>query len=134
MPIDLRKERIIPLRDYPNHLPIRKGKRLNRSAGYRHAIAGVRGVKLEIIQLPSGRYTSIEAIQRFVDLLTGQALPPAPPKQQRHKQSRRRQHGVEREIEQIRALIRAGSGRVSVPTTPARPRTSPAAPTRGLPS
>jgi hypothetical protein len=70
MAIDVLTEQMIPLKDYPRYHPLRNGKRLSRYAGYRHALRGIKGVKLETVQLPSGRYTSVEAVQRFFAALT----------------------------------------------------------------
>ena len=70
--ITLHTETLIPLRDAPKHLPPRpNGKRLHISACYRWIKRGVRGVFLESIRIGGTTYTSLEAIQRFADALTG---------------------------------------------------------------
>jgi hypothetical protein len=107
--IDIINEHLLPLKDYPKYLPERNGKRVSRQAGYRHALKGIEGVKLETVQFPGGRYTSQEAIQRFVGRLTalsqGSEAPlPAPDRKAR------RQSAVEQEIDQVRAQIRKKAG------------------------
>src|SRR4051794_28442253 len=106
MSIDLFTERVIPLRDYPKHVPPRNGKRLSRYAGYRYAVRGVRGVKLETIQLPSGRHTSLEAIARFVARLTGQAVPDEPAVSRPAREAQRRHAAVEQAVDEVRGRIR----------------------------
>ncbi len=106
MAIDISKEHLLPLKDYPNYLPRRNGKRLSRNAGYRHAIRGVRGIKLETVQFPSGRYTSQEAIARFIEQLSSQVAPNQQPLPHQNCKSQRRQTQVEREIDEVRARIR----------------------------
>lgn len=110
MSIDLFAERVIPLRDYPKHVPTRNGKRLSRYAGYRHAVRGVRGIKLETIQLPSGRHTSLEAIARFIACLTAQTVPKNLPLPHAGRKANRRQTQIEREINEVRAKIRKKGG------------------------
>lgn len=75
--IDVTIERLIPLRAVPRHMPPRpSGKRLHISAVYRWAQRGVRGVVLETIRVGGCQYTSYEALQRFVDLLSAGETPP----------------------------------------------------------
>jgi hypothetical protein len=63
-------ERLVPLSELPNHIPQRNGRKLGISTGYRWTLHGVRGAVLESIQLGGSRFTSVEAIQRFVTELT----------------------------------------------------------------
>ncbi|MBA5868341.1 MAG: DUF1580 domain-containing protein [Nitrospira sp. CR1.3] len=73
--IDFSKEHLIPLRDVPRHLPPRPhGGRLHVSACYRWVLRGLRGVVLESIRIGGATYTSIEALQRFGDALSGSRL------------------------------------------------------------
>lgn len=66
--IDLQLEKLIALREAPHHLPRRpNGKRVHISACYRWISRGVRGVRLESVQVGGTRYTSLEALQRFAD-------------------------------------------------------------------
>lgn len=56
-------------KEYP--FPVRRGgKRVNVSTLYRWSLSGVRGVRLETIQVGGTRCTSFEALQRFFDRLT----------------------------------------------------------------
>ncbi|MCI0464627.1 MAG: DUF1580 domain-containing protein [Gemmataceae bacterium] len=111
MTINLSTERVVPLKDYRDYHPSRRGKKLHRTSGYRHATRGIRGIKLEVIQLPSGLYTSVEAIQRFADRLTALLRKDNPPLPQTGRKADRRQAQVEREIGQVRASIRKKGGR-----------------------
>ncbi len=59
----------IPLSEAPNHYPKRRERGRMQKVSYttvhRWAINGLAGVKLETINLPSGRYTSPDAIEAF---------------------------------------------------------------------
>lgn len=69
--IDLQNETVISFGDAPAHLPRRRrGKKTHVATLYRWAQRGVRGVKLESLQVGGTRCTSIEAIQRFCERLT----------------------------------------------------------------
>lgn len=71
--IDIRTESLFPLADLPSHWPLLPGgRRLHRSVGYRYATKGVgpRRDRLETVVMGSIRYTSHEAVQRFVERLT----------------------------------------------------------------
>ena len=87
MAIDITKETVISPRDAVSHLPRRrKGKRPALATIYRWMEPGVRGVKLEYLQVGNCRCTSVQALQRFFERLT-HASPPAshrsPPSRQR---------------------------------------------------
>ncbi len=70
--IDLCSETLIPIREAPRHLPKRlNGKRIHISACYRWISRGVRGVRLDSIKIGGSTYTSIEALQRFANRLSG---------------------------------------------------------------
>lgn len=72
--IQIRQETLIPLREAPRHLPCRpSGKRVHISACYRWVSTGVRGVRLDSLKLGGTTYTSLEALQRFANALTGQS-------------------------------------------------------------
>lgn len=62
---DIRGERGIPLREVPNHLPQRRGKKIHYSTVYRWAMKGTRGRKLESTMIGGIRYTTMEALERF---------------------------------------------------------------------
>ncbi len=71
--IDTRTEDLFPLAELPLHWPLLPGgRRLHRSVGYRYATKGVgpRADRLETVVMGSIRYTSHEAVQRFVERLT----------------------------------------------------------------
>lgn len=96
MSIDIETERCIPLSQSPKHFPGRP----NASTPYRWATVGVRGgIKLETIVVGGVRYTSIEAIARFIERTTaasaGASVPaPRPTTRQREAAIRR----AEREL------------------------------------
>ena len=66
MTIDVRNEQAIPLSEVPNHLPRRRGKKVHYSTVYRWVTKGSRGRVLESVQVGGVRYTSIEALDRFL--------------------------------------------------------------------
>lgn len=70
--IDIRNETVLSLTDAGRHLPRRRaGKRPHVATLYRWVQHGVRGVKLEAIQVGGTLCTSLEALQRFCERLTG---------------------------------------------------------------
>jgi hypothetical protein len=68
--INVGNEQVFPLPELPNHVPQRNGRRLSIATAYRWSLNGVRGVKLETVQIGGARYTSLEALQRFAAALT----------------------------------------------------------------
>jgi hypothetical protein len=73
MAIDL-SEDLRSFADVPDLLPRRTGgRRVHVSAVYRWASRGIRGVRLEWVQVGGIRYTSREALDRFVAALSGAA-------------------------------------------------------------
>src|SRR5262245_19547124 len=71
--IDVRAETLSPRASLPLHWPLLPGgRRMHRSVGYRYATKGVRPRSdwLETVVMGSIRYTSHEAVQRFVERLT----------------------------------------------------------------
>ncbi len=65
--IDLNKERPISLMEATKMLPSRpNGKRFTVATLFRWAMKGLRGAKLETILVGQCRYTSLEALGRFV--------------------------------------------------------------------
>jgi hypothetical protein len=74
--IDLTAETVIPINQAPKHYPY---GRLNLSTVYRHFRRGCRGARLETFVAGGRRYTTIEAIARFVERTTanssGASLP-----------------------------------------------------------
>lgn len=59
-------KRLIPLKEAPNYLPKRSGKKVHYSTLYRWATKGARGRTLETVMVGGVRFTSIEAIERFI--------------------------------------------------------------------
>lgn len=116
--ISIADEKLIPLRDAPNHLPPRpNGRRLHISAFYRWITRGVRGILLESIRIGGTTYTSLEALQRF-----GLHLSPVPAANQPQLQT---PHARRREAENASRRLAVELG---LPTNPdgtiARPPTS----------
>ncbi|HVU88493.1 MAG TPA: DUF1580 domain-containing protein [Pirellulales bacterium] len=69
--IDSQHESLVALADVPSLIPIRRGtKRPHVSCIYRWCQRGLRGVKLESIQVGGTCCTSREALQRFFERLT----------------------------------------------------------------
>jgi hypothetical protein len=63
--IDRENERVISLREVPKHVPSRvPGKRLSQATVWRWALRP--NNPLETFRTPGGRFTSIEAIDRFI--------------------------------------------------------------------
>ena len=91
--IDVANENLVPLGQVPTIVPSsHPGKRLNIATVWRWATHGVRGVQLESILIGGARYTSREAVARFVDALNGTrdgapAAPvPTPARRQRQRE------------------------------------------------
>ena len=66
MSIDFSKEQPIPLSDVPRYVPKRRGKKVHYSTVYRWATKGARGRILETVLSGGLRYTSVEAVGRFL--------------------------------------------------------------------
>ncbi|QDV34107.1 DUF1580 domain-containing protein [Tautonia plasticadhaerens] len=70
--IDVTFETIIPLGQVSALIPSsRPGKRTHISTIWRWATKGVKGARLETVTIGGSRYTSREAVQRFVERLSG---------------------------------------------------------------
>ena len=63
---DLRNENIIPLKEVPHYLPARGGRKVHYQTVWRWAKKGARGSVLETIRLGHVRFTSHEALKRFL--------------------------------------------------------------------
>ena len=86
--IDSASESLVCLADVPSHLPDRRGgRRPHVSCIYRWAQKGVKGIRLETIQVGGTSCTSLEALQRFFERLTaarnGEPAPVRTSKQRR---------------------------------------------------
>ncbi len=68
------EERLIALRRLARWHADRTGERVHRSAPYRWARRGIRGVLLPTVQVGGIRYTSEAAIAWWTAMLTGGAL------------------------------------------------------------
>ncbi len=64
--LDSPNEELIPLSEASNHLPRRHGKKVHYSTLYRWITKGARGRVLESRTVGGVRYTSVEALNRFV--------------------------------------------------------------------
>ena len=74
--IDLATETLISFADACELLPRRRaGRPAHPATLYRWAKPGLRGVRLETIQVGGSLCTSVEALQRFFDRLGVQAKP-----------------------------------------------------------
>lgn len=70
--IYIQDEEVVSLTDATKHLPMRRaGKRPHVATLYRWAQNGVRGIRLETIQVGGTLCTSLEALQRFFNRLSG---------------------------------------------------------------
>jgi hypothetical protein len=66
--IPFQHETIVPLLHIREHIPsARRGKRLSKGVIFRWAKKGVAGVVLETFKVGGSRFTSLEALQRFID-------------------------------------------------------------------
>lgn len=66
MRIDFSKEQSITLSQVPIHVPRRGGKKVHSSTVYRWVTKGARGRVLESVMVGGIRYTTIEAVRRFL--------------------------------------------------------------------
>jgi hypothetical protein len=88
--IDTQTETLIPISEAPAHVP---GSRPHLATIWRWIQRGVRGVNLETVLVGGKRYTSAEAIARFVEETTAAAGGPQP---KRGIRSRSRELAIER--------------------------------------
>lgn len=64
----IQSEETIPLARVPDQLPnTASGNRIHPSTVHRWIKRGVRGIQLETIRIGGRRYTSVEAIHRFIE-------------------------------------------------------------------
>ncbi len=76
--IDLASETLLPLGGVPALLPPGpRGKPIHVATVYRWSAAGVRGAVLETVVIGGCRYTSREALSRFIDATTAASRPVA---------------------------------------------------------
>jgi hypothetical protein len=72
--IDTTTEILIPFGQAPRHYP---GYRPHISTCHRHRLRGVGGIRLETVRIGGRRFTSVEAIRRFVERVNGESTSPA---------------------------------------------------------
>lgn len=68
--IEIHKEDLIPLREAPNHLPLRRGKQIHFSTVYRWATRGARGRILPTRMVGGVLYTTLSELSQFVETPT----------------------------------------------------------------
>ena len=75
MSIEIRSEQLIPLQQLPSALPRNPttGRKVHMATIWRWVQRGCRGVRLETVLVGGVRYTSEEALQRFVERTTASA-------------------------------------------------------------
>jgi Protein of unknown function (DUF1580) len=71
--LDLSTEKLIPFTEAVKLLPRRRGKKAHLSTLHRWCTCGVKGVRLEVVQVGGTRCTSREALSRFWARLTEKA-------------------------------------------------------------
>lgn len=73
-------EKLFPLREAPDHLPRRSGRKCHLASVYRWVKGGLSGVRLETLYIGGTQYTSEEALGRFFQRVTEakSGLPSAP--------------------------------------------------------
>lgn len=64
---DLRRESLITLAEVPNYVPQRRGRKVHYSTVFRWVTRGARGRVLQSVLFGGIRFTSLEALDRFLD-------------------------------------------------------------------
>jgi hypothetical protein len=72
MPIDISREDILSMTQATRCVPPLRGRQVAVSTLFRWSTAGLNGVRLETIQIGGTRCTSVQALQRFFDRLSGE--------------------------------------------------------------
>lgn len=92
---DLLQERLIPLVAVPNHLPSGPGfRKIHVNTAIRWANPRRNGVVLESLKIGGRRFTSLEALERFVEALNAPVVQPGT--QQPVRSPSRREREAER--------------------------------------
>src|SRR5689334_18748137 len=105
---DLTKETMIMLVEAPAHFPpTRPGKKVHVNSVRRWARDGAGGVVLEAIDLGSNRYTSVEAIGRFLKARAAKRRRGVMPEHLRRILAARRAPRLGRAYEQARRAVEA---------------------------
>jgi len=72
--IDIHSEQLVHVNEIPAQVPkTTTGKKVSLATCWRWIQRGCRGVKLESVLIGGKRYTSLEALQRFVERTTAAA-------------------------------------------------------------
>ena len=95
MSIDIRSETVIPIGQSPKHFPGRP----NISSVYRWFGKGSRGARLETIVVGAKRFTSIEAIERFIEATTANSTGGLSPSRSTNRQRAAAIAAAERELD-----------------------------------
>jgi len=104
MAIDVFSETVLTLSEAAKRLPrVRRGKKIHVSSLYRWIMGGRRSrdgmvVRLETVKVGGTTCTSLEALQRFFDRLTGDATVLTPPIRTRRQRLREVEAAI-RELE-----------------------------------
>lgn len=92
--IDVLTEELIDLKAACRLAPFqgRDGKPCHIASMYRHILRGARSrdghrIKLEVVRVPSGQRTSLQAVARFIAALSGEDAPVADPRTSRRRQA-----------------------------------------------
>lgn len=91
--IDPRAEQLIPIGEAAAHIPGRP----HRATIWRWIQRGIRGVVLDSVRVGGRRYTSVEAIHRFILAFDGRKATAS------QTDSRRRNNAIERAMRQLDA-------------------------------
>ena len=92
---DIHTENLIPVKDIPRHAPGRP----HIATGWRWIKRGCRGVRLETVLVGGRRFTSTEAIARFVEATTAAADGTYPVTSATTAAARRSHEQAERELD-----------------------------------
>ena len=103
--IDISNEHCFRLTEAPDHLPRRNGRRISKSTLFRWAQRGVRGHKLETVTIGGCKFTSREALQRFVKQLTIRDRDDAASAVTSGESAERQKMSETRELKQLGALL-----------------------------
>lgn len=61
---------LFPLKEVPDRIPPRRGRKVHRSVGYRWAKAGLDGVRLRTVAIGGELHTSEEWLWEFIEAVT----------------------------------------------------------------
>ena len=87
--IDLQRETPITLRDVARYVPTRRGRKIHYSTVFRWVTRGARGRVLASVLVGGVRFTTVEALQRFLNSSSSESV----------------QHAVETDLVSIEAAL-----------------------------